>query len=165
MRQFAPQASGAITVLSGDALGFGGSGTMNATITGNDIQESGTPANSAQPGILITQGTQSGPPTDTDQGCFDIGGVGAAKNSITNFNTASGGTSVNRIRVNARFSTTSRFPGYTGTATGATSGTDLATYLLGRNTASNSVNANSSTGGFLNTSPAGSACLQPTNLP
>ena len=45
---------------------------------------------------------------------------------------------------------------------GATSQTDLGSYLLGRNTASTSVNGNTSTGGFLNTVPAGSACPQPT---
>jgi hypothetical protein len=66
------------------------------------------------------------------------------------------------IRVSGRFGTTSRFPGYTGASLGVASQTDLGSYLLGRNTASNSVNENTSTGGFLNTSPAGSACPQPS---
>jgi hypothetical protein len=64
--------------------------------------------------------------------------------------------------VNQRFGTTSRYPGYTGAQLGVSSQNDLATYLLGRNNASTSVNANTSTGGFNNTSPAGSACPQPT---
>lgn len=159
----AASGTGAIWVLTGDASGFGGSGTLNATIVGNDIQESGTPTINAHSGILATIGTSSGPPNDTDQVCLDIGGSTAAlRNTIANFNTAAGAGGQNRIRVNQRFGTTTRFPGYTGAQLGATSQTDLATYLLGRNTASNSVNANTSTGGFNNTSPAGSACPQPT---
>ncbi|HET7228745.1 MAG TPA: invasin domain 3-containing protein [Longimicrobium sp.] len=154
LRQINGSASGAITTVTGDALGYGGSGAMNATITGNNIQESGTTVNNAQHGILVTHGVQSGPPNDTHQGCYDI-----QNNTIINFVS---GTANNRIRVNQRFGTTSRFPGYTGAATGATSQTDLATYLLARNTASTSTNANTSTGGFLNTVPAGSACPQPT---
>jgi hypothetical protein len=154
LRQINGSANGAITTQTGDALAFGGSGTMNATITGNNIQESGTTVNNAQHGILITHGMQSGPPNDTDNGCYDVQG-----NTVINFVS---GTANNRLRVNQRFGTTSRFPGYTGAATGVTSQTDLASYLLARNTASTSTNANTSTGGFLNTSPAGSACPQPS---
>jgi hypothetical protein len=165
IRQVTGQAAGVIWVLTGDATGFGGSGTFNATVVGNDMQETGSPSLSAHMGILATVGTQSGPPNDTDQVCLDIGGSTAAlRNSITNINTTFGfpATSTNRIRVNQRFGTTSRFPGYTGAQLGVTSQNDLATYLLGRNTASNSTNANTSTGGYNNTSPAGSACPQPT---
>lgn len=159
----AASGTGAIWILTGDAAGFAGSGTLNATVTGNDIQESGTPTINAHSGILVTVGTQSGPPNDTDQTCLDIGGSTAAlRNTIANFNTAAGAGGQNRIRVNQRFGTTSRFPGYTGTQLGVSSQTDLASYLLGRNTASNSTNANTSTGGFNNTSPAGSACPQPS---
>ena len=154
LRQINGSANGAITAVAGDAAAFGGSGTMNATITGNNIQESGTTVNNAQHGILVTHGVQSGPPSDSDQGCYDV-----INNTILNFTS---GTANNRIRVNQRFSTTSRWPGYVGAATGGTSETDLATYLLNRNTASTSTNANSSTGGFLNTNPAGSACPQPS---
>ncbi|HLA64284.1 MAG TPA: T9SS type A sorting domain-containing protein, partial [Rhodothermales bacterium] len=165
LRQLNGSANGAITALSGDAAAYGGSGTLNATIVGNNIQESGTTVNNAQHGILVTHGTQSGPPNDTDTGCYDIGGTTAAlRNVITSFNMASVATSQNRIRINQRFGTTSRWPGYTGAATGGTSTTDIGTYLLGRNTASNTANANTSTGGFLNTSPAGSACPQPAPL-
>ncbi|HEU0014056.1 MAG TPA: Ig-like domain-containing protein [Longimicrobium sp.] len=153
--------SGAIWVLTGDASGFGGSGTLNATIVSNNIQENGTvnaPIN-AHNGILVTVGTQSSPVNDTDQACLDIGGSsGALHNVISNFN-----SNTNRIRISQRFGTTSRFPGYTGTSTGVSSQTDLASYLVGRNAAGiTSVNQNTSTGGFNNTSPAGSACPQPT---
>jgi hypothetical protein len=152
--------SGAIWVLTGDASGFGGSGALNATITGNNIQENATlilPIN-AHNGILVTVGTQSAPTNDTDLACLDIGGAGALQNTIANFN-----SNTNRIRISARFGTTTRSPGYTGAATGGTSSTDMGTYLVGRNAAGvTSVNQNTSTGGFLNTSPAGSACPQPT---
>ena len=154
LRQIGGSADGAITVRDGDALAFGGSGTINATVSGNNIQESSAPVNNAQQGILITHGTQSGPPNDTHQGCFDI-----LSNTVINFTS---GSANNRIRVNQRFGTTSRWPGYTGAALGVTSQTDMAAYLLARNTASTSTNANTSTGGFLNTSPAGSACPQPS---
>jgi len=157
LRQINGSANGAIWSESGDALTGGGSGTINVTMTGNNIQESGTTVNAAQEGILITHGEQSGPPNDTDVGCYDIN-----SNTIANFNTASVANRWNLIRVNQRFGTTSRWPGYTGAATGVTSQTDIGTYLLGRNTASNTINANTSTGGFLNTSPAGSACPQPS---
>ncbi|OLE53202.1 MAG: hypothetical protein AUG51_14295 [Acidobacteria bacterium 13_1_20CM_3_53_8] len=161
IRQIAGSASGAITIITGDDVGSGtgspnGAGTMNATVVGNNIQESGPPVNNAQQGILITHGRTT---NDSDQGCYDIGGAGALANSITNFTS---GTANNRIRVNQRFLTTSRWPGYIGAATGATSQTDLGNYLLSRNTASTSLNANSSTGGFLNTVPAGSVCPQPS---
>jgi hypothetical protein len=166
IRQINGSANGAITTQTGDALAFGGSGTMNATIVGNNIQESGTIVNNAQHGILVTHGMQSGPPTDADQGCYDIGGTTAAlRNVITNFNSGAPATAQNRIRVNQRFNTLSRFPGYTGAQLGVQSQTDLAAYLLGRNTASNSTNANTSTGGFNNTVPPGSACPQPATLP
>ncbi|HET6232838.1 MAG TPA: invasin domain 3-containing protein [Longimicrobiaceae bacterium] len=157
LRQINGSADGAISLRSGDALAFGGSGTFNATVTGNNIQESGTTVNNAQSGILVTHGMQSGPPNDTDVGCYDV-----VSNTLANFNTAAVAGRQNLIRVNQRFGTTSRWPGYTGAATGATSQTDIGTYLLSRNTASNSINANTSTGGFLNTSPAGSACAQPS---
>jgi hypothetical protein len=157
LRQINGSASGAISTTAGDALTGGGSGTFNATITLNNIQESGTTVNAAQSGILVTHGVQSGPPNDTDLGCYDV-----LSNTIANFNLGSAADRQNLIRVNQRFGTTSRWPGYTGAATGVTSQTDMAAYLLARNTASNSTNANTSTGGFLNTSPAGSACPQPT---
>ncbi|HEU0298220.1 MAG TPA: hypothetical protein VFR37_02175, partial [Longimicrobium sp.] len=154
LRQINGSAQGAITVLAGDNVLFPPSGTINATISGNNIQESGTTVNNAQHGILITHGTTSSGAGDSHQGCYDV-----LSNTIINFVS---GTANNRIRVNQRFSTTSRWPGYTGQATGVPSQNDMASYLLGRNTASTSTNANTSTGGFLNTVPAGSACPQPS---
>lgn len=154
LRQINGSANGAITTLIGDAAAMGPAGTLNATISGNNIQESGTTVNNAQHGILVTHGVTSTAPGDTHLGCYDV-----LNNTIINFVS---GVANNRIRVNQRFSTTSRWPGYTGAATGATSGPDMAAYLLARNTASTSTNANSSTGGFLNTVPAGSACPQPS---
>jgi hypothetical protein len=151
LRQINGSASGAITLMAGDNVLFPPSGTLNATVSGNNIQESGTTVNSAQHGILVTHGTTSSGAGDSHQGCYDV-----LNNTITNF---VNGTANNRIRVNQRFSTTSRWPGYTG---GSASTTDLGTYLLARNTASTSQNANTSTGGFLNTAPAGSACPQPS---
>jgi hypothetical protein len=165
IRQVNGSASGAITTVVGDALGFGGSGVWNATIAGNNIQESGTTVNNAQQGILITHGTQSGPPSDSDVGCYDVGGAGALANSITNFNSASVATSQNRIRVNERFIGVARFTGYGGANTDTAA---LNAYMLGRNTASNAISTNNVAaggGGFTNTVPAGSACLQPITLP
>ncbi|MEO8334723.1 MAG: Ig-like domain-containing protein [bacterium] len=166
IKQVNPATIGVMQLLTGDALGYGGSGAINATVRSNSLMESGTGTPlAAHMAMLYTIGTQSGPPIDVDQACLDIGGAGALANTISGINTGSPGASPNRIRVNQRFATTSRFPGYTGTQLGGTSSTDLAAYLLGRNTASNSTNANTSTGGFNNTSPAGSACPQPTALP
>lgn len=154
LRQINGSANGAITTQAGDNVAFPPSGTLNATISGNNIQEAGTTVNNAQHGILVTHGTTSSGANDTHLGCYNV-----LNNTIINFVS---GTANNRIRVNQRFGTTSRWPGYTGAATGSTSGPDMAAYLLAHNTASTSTNANSSTGGFLNTSPAGSSCPQPS---
>ncbi|HEV7780317.1 MAG TPA: Ig-like domain-containing protein [Chitinophagaceae bacterium] len=137
-----------IWVLVGDDVAGGGSGTMKATVTGNNIQEAGNSVNNARMGILVTNGRTSG---DTDNGCFDIGGAGPLANTITNFNTASGGVSVNRLRINLRFSTTARFPGYAG---GTTDDAAMGAYLSGRNVISNFANANNVAAGgsgYLNT--------------
>jgi hypothetical protein len=152
LRQINGSANGAITVNMGDNVGFGGSGNLAATITGNNIQESGTTVNNAQHGILVTVGATSG---DTDIGCYDIGGPGALANIITNFNSGAPAASQNRIRVNHRFTTTARFPGYTGAQFDNTA---LATYLLGRNTASNSLNATSGVGGGFQNTAGGAPC-------
>ncbi|MEO8337292.1 MAG: invasin domain 3-containing protein [bacterium] len=170
IRQVSAATIGVMQLLTGDAVGFGGSGTFNATVVSNTLAESGTntgaaPAIAAHMAMLYTVGSQSGPPTDTDVACFDVGGAGGLVNTITGINTGFGGASPNRIRVNQRFGTTSRWPGYGGAVgPNAPSTTDMAAYLLGRNTASNSTNANTSTGGFNNTA-GGAACTQPTNLP
>jgi hypothetical protein len=158
IRQINGSASGAITVITGDDPGGGGSGTMNATVTGNDIQESGTTLNTAQQAILVTHGRVTG---DTDLGCYDIGGAGALRNNIVNFNTAAGGANVNRIRSNERFLTTARLPGYVGANNDNVA---VGNYLLGRNTASNASivnNVASGGGGYTNTT-GGAPCTQPS---
>jgi hypothetical protein len=163
LRQINGSASGAITVLMGDDVGFGdqGGGAFNVTIQGNNIQESGTTVNNAQHGILATIGVTSSGSLGGDNGvgCFNIGGAGVLANTITNFNMGSAVGSQNRIRINQRFHTTARFPGYGGSNNDNTA---LGTYLLGRNTASNYANVNNvSQGGpgFTNT-PGGAACSQ-----
>lgn len=154
-------AAGAIWVLMGDNIATGGPGTFNVTMTGNNIQESGTMILDARMGILVTAGVTSGGGTmpDADTGCFNIGGPGALANIITNFNMGSPVAAQNRIRINQRFHTTARFPGYTG---GNNDPDALGAYLLGRNTASNYANtSNVSMGGpgFTNT-PGGVPCAQ-----
>ena len=152
--------SQAILVQGGDATGSGGNGTMNTTITGNNIQEAGATANTGRSAIILTGGTGTG---DGHLFCWDVGGAGALANSITNFNTASPGND-NRIRPNGRFVTTERMPGYTGANNDNAA---VSTYLLGRNTASRVAAANNvSVGGagYVNT-PGGAACPQPAALP
>lgn len=142
--------SQAIWTLLGDDVGGGGAGTLNATITGNNIAEEGTAA-SARTGIIVQSGRVTG---DTDQMCADVGGAGALANSITNFN--------NRIRPNERFLTTMRLVGYTGANNDNTA---VNAYLTARNPGTTNVTSNNvSAGGpgILNTVPAGSACPQPT---
>jgi len=137
--------SQAIWFLLGDDTGGGGSGTMNVTVTGNNIAEEGTAA-SARTGIVVQSGRVAG---DTDTMCADV-----QSNSITNFN--------NRIRPNERFLTSMRVRGYTGANNDNTAMQNYLTTLNPGtvNVASNNVSAGGP--GFLNTSPAGSACPQPT---
>lgn len=154
-------AAGAIWALMGDNIATGGPGTFNVTMTGNNIQESGTMILDSRMGILVTAGVTSGGGTmpDADIGCFNIGGPGALANTIANFNTGSPAAAQNRIRINQRFHTTARFPGYTG---GNNDPDALGAYLLGRNNASNYANAsNVGAGGpgFTNT-PGGVPCAQ-----
>src|SRR5205085_504236 len=95
---------------------------------------------------------------DNDVMCLDEGGAGSLANSITNFNTTS--PTPNRIRVNQRFLTTVRLPGYAG---GNSDDTAVENYLLARNTASNALAQNNVVGGapgFVNT-PGGGQCPQP----
>ncbi|HEX8903599.1 MAG TPA: Ig-like domain-containing protein, partial [Longimicrobiaceae bacterium] len=146
----------AILLQGGDASASGGDGTFNTTVTGNDIQEAGSTLNSGRSAIILTAGTASG---DGHQFCADLGGSGGLKNNIVNFNTASAGNE-NRIRPNQRFETTVNMPGYTGANNDNAA---VATYLLGRNTATQVVASNSVAtggGGYVNTA-SGAACPQP----
>ncbi|TSA80603.1 hypothetical protein FNU79_16390 [Deinococcus detaillensis] len=146
----------AIWALIGDDQGGGGgnSGSMNATITGNNIAEEGTLVNAQRTGIIVQSGRASGVPAgsfpDKDLLCADLSG-----NSITNFNS--------RIRPNQRFNTKMSLPGYTGIS-GDTAGVN--TYLTNRNpgTVNRAAATVSGGGGFFNT-PGGAACPQPTVLP
>lgn len=134
----------AVWMLLGDDVGGGGAGTMNATLTGNSIAEEGTAA-SARTGIVIQSGRVSG---DTDVMCADV-----ASNAITNYNT--------RIRPNQRFNTVMRLPGYTGAPGDLTA---VNTYIQNRNPGTTGLTSatTSGGGGIFNTSPAGSACPQPS---
>jgi hypothetical protein len=144
--------SQAILLQIGDAAAGGGNGTYNATVNGNNIQEAGATLNSGRHAIAVTVGTIT---NDAHQACIDLG-----TNTITNFNTASAGNE-NRIRGQQRFLTTVRLPAYTGLNNDNTA---VQNYWVARTTATRALVANNVAGGgggFVNTSPAGSACPQP----
>jgi hypothetical protein len=86
----------------------GGDGTLNATVTGNTIAEPGTVLASKN-GVHLNAGLITG---DNPQVCLDLGGVGAAANSITG--SGSGGAAGTDFRLRQRFLTTVRLPGYAG---------------------------------------------------
>jgi hypothetical protein len=147
----------AIIMQGGDASGSGGNGTMNVTITGNDIQEEGNTINAARQAITLNAGTVAG---DGHAFCVDIGGVGALLNNIVNYNASSVGND-NRILLNEVFATTVRLPGYAGANNDVAA---VAAYLLGRNTASRATaldNVSAGGFGFLDTTPPSSGCPQP----
>ena len=141
--------SQAVLLQIGDAT-RGGNGTFNATVTGNNIQEEGSTANSGRHAIAVTAGTGSG---DGHLMCVNLGGAGGLANAVSNFG-------ANRIRPNQRFATTVRMPGYGGANNDNTA---VANYLNGRNSGTTAVPANSVStggGGYVNT-PGGAACPQP----
>jgi hypothetical protein len=141
----------AILIQGGDASA--GNGTMNVTVTGNDIQQEGNTVNAARHAIALVAGTVAG---DGHAFCIDVGGVGPLFNNVVNFNTSSAGND-NRISLKEAFNTTVQLPGYTG---GSFDLAAISAYLLGRNTASFAT-AVTGTFGFTNTSPPGAACPQP----
>ena len=83
-----------------------GSGSLNATVTGNTISNPGT-AIFAKNGFQLNSGTV---PNDAFQVCLAFGGAGALANSLTGTGT-DGGTD---FRLRQRQSTTVRLPGYGG---------------------------------------------------
>jgi hypothetical protein len=87
----------------------GGSGTLNATVTGNTISNPGTLATLAGNGIHLNGGTLD-VPLDQHQFCAQIGGAGALANAITGSGVL-GGTD---FRLRQRQGTTVRLPGYAG---------------------------------------------------
>jgi hypothetical protein len=86
------------------AASLGGSGTLNATVTGNTVAQPGTFASN---GVFLNVGTASG---DAHQACFTFGGAGALANSIT----GSGANGATDFRLRERFATSVRLPGYAG---------------------------------------------------
>jgi uncharacterized repeat protein (TIGR01451 family) len=132
-----------------------GTTTMNATVTGNTVDEPGSPgvAGLSLHGIQLNWGVDVG---NTSTACVDIGGGTAAlRNIVTNAgNEAAGGAD---IRPRQRQSTTVRLPGYGGANNDNTA---VNNYLLARNTATSVVASNSVPpgGGFV----GGAACTQPT---
>jgi hypothetical protein len=134
---------GMIRVLQRD-----GNGVLNFTATGNTVD---TPGQFATHGIAVQSGAANG---DTGTVCADVGGAGALANTVAGHE-ANGGSD---LRVFQRFGTTMRLRGYTG---GATDTAAVQTYLLGRNTATTASAGTPGGSGYLNTSPAGSACPVP----
>jgi hypothetical protein len=148
-----------IDILSGD-----GNGSMNVTALHNTI----TVGNSNSfAGIFADMGTtnpHAAPTSGPDAGtsCLDLGSTTAGlKNSLKDSaNPAQGGAD---IRIKNRFAVTVKLPGYTGPATGSNIA-QLITYLQGRNDGNGTptvTNSASSSVGWTNTSPPGSACPQP----
>ncbi|WP_407572917.1 beta strand repeat-containing protein [Deinococcus altitudinis] len=142
-------------LIGDDQVGGGGNGgSMNATITGNNIAEEGMAVNSQRTGIIVQSGRASGVPAgsfpDIDTLCADL-----SFNSISNFNA--------RIRPNQRFNTKMYLPGYTG-ASGDTAAVNA--YLTNRNpgTTNRAAATTSGGGGYFSTA-GGTGCPQPTTLP
>ena len=84
-----------------------GSSTLNATVTGNNIDNPGTFAIN---GIHVSAGATAGPPADTGLTCAAVTG-----NTVTN-----AGLATADIRLRQRFNTTIRLPGYAGASSDTT---------------------------------------------
>ena len=146
---------------SQSVTGLTHNGTINATVVGNVIAEPlNLPGALAQNGIHLNAGTNSDGGNDAYQVCMDIGNgaLAADRNTLTGSG-AAGGTD---FRLRQRFATTVRLPGYTGANNDNAS---VTSFVQGRNngppTGSVTNTVSTGGGGFLNTSPAGSACPQP----
>jgi len=146
-----------ILVQSGDTLGGGGTGSMTATVTGNNIAQPSPASATAQfptGGIRVVAGTNSG---DTSKNCITLGGTAAAdKNVLTGTGTLGG----SELRLFQRFTTILAVPGYAGANN---SNSAMNEFLAARNTVTDttppidtsSVNATNNVGpggsGFLGT--------------
>jgi hypothetical protein len=135
----------------------GPASTLDVTVTGNTID---TPGVNALHGIHMNNGILPG---DNNTGCYDIGGSTALlRNHVTaGANEANGGSD---IRPRQRQASRMELPGYGGTAFDNTA---VNNYITGRNdltsvAATNSNATGTANDGFFNTTPAGSACDQPT---
>jgi hypothetical protein len=144
--------SQAILVQVSDASAGGGNGTLNVTAIGNNIQEEGATV-ATRTAMNFNIGSVAG---DAHSACLQIGGSGSEENSITNFDT-------NRYRVQHRFNTTIRMPGYAGSAYDVSA---VGSYLTPRNDIGGQALTNNSSssgtgGGYQNTAGGGS-CPQPS---
>jgi hypothetical protein len=120
-------------VISGlELLQNDGNGTLNATVRGNTITKPATLAESEplQFGMFVLIG--SGP--DAGTSCLDIGGAGALANNLT----GSSAVGSPNIRFAMNGAATTKLAGYSG---GATSNSEVNTYLAARNTAPNGVSS------------------------
>ena len=139
----------------GDEINDGA--VYNATVTGNTVSNPGNLLNNFN-GIQLNNGTVAA--TDNFTTCIDVGGAGVGNIAS---NSGRGGVAPNNadLRLRQRQNTTVRLPGYVG-PTRDDSDDDVAqvaTYLLGRNTAV-TANGNSQigSGGYI----GGAACTQPS---
>ncbi|MGZ5431562.1 MAG: hypothetical protein ACXWH7_01445, partial [Thermoanaerobaculia bacterium] len=131
--------------------GQDGNGSVEATITDNDIDIQLDGAGNAVTGILA-QSAITGPGVTTAV-CVDIGGGGAASNTFTH--SLGGAMAGGDIRVRQRNDGTMRLPGYGGAATDTAA---VITYLTGRNTVVSAPTATADSSGFA----GGAACSAPT---
>ncbi|MBK8424517.1 MAG: hypothetical protein IPL27_00470 [Lewinellaceae bacterium] len=131
--------------------GQDGSGSTEATITGNNIDVLLDGAGNAVAGILA-QSAITGP-GNTSALCIDIGGAGALSNTFTH--SLGGSMAAGDIRVRQRNDGTVRLPGY---VDGATDTAAVIAYLNGRNVEVSPSTATAQTTGFA----GGGACSQPS---
>jgi VCBS repeat-containing protein len=120
-------------VISGlELLQNDGNGSLNATVRGNTITKPATLAESEplQFGMFVLIGSGS----DAGTSCLDIGGAGALANNLT----GSSAVGSPNIRFAMNGAATTQLAGYSG---GATSNSEVNTYLAARNTAPNGVSS------------------------
>jgi hypothetical protein len=140
----------AINTQAGDAGNASNTGVLNVTATSNIATNPGT---NAQHGFVANIGAGSGSGTAANVACVDV------RSNNLDGDVANGGAGV---RVRQREVSTVRIPGYTGTQYDITA---VATLLQANNPLSvgpATASTSSAGPGFTNTSPAGSACPQPT---
>jgi hypothetical protein len=156
------------------------SGTLSAIVSGNTIRQwsngpainsqagdAGNASNAAKLNLTVTSNTAANPGANSQHGFVaNIGaaGVGDASVACTDVrsNTLDGNATTGGVgvRLRQRNSSTIKIPGYTG---GQYDITAVAVFEVTQNPGNTANAATSSTGpGFTNTSPAGSACPQPT---
>ena len=121
-----------------------GSATVNATVTGNNIDNPGTFAIN---GIHVNAGATAGPPIDAGTTCAAITG-----NTVIN-----AGLATADIRLRQRFNTTIRLPGYTGANNDSTA---VNSFVSGNNGGAEVTSVNN-VGGGGNGFVGGAACTLP----